>query len=87
MIDSLTANSDLWRRCTEALCVTCGIYGILPASHAVTFMLTEPRGEPFRSNHFSDLWKLADVNDLNRVFAVKSFHVLGFHSPEWMNKV
>ena len=87
MIDSLTANSGLWRRCTQALRRTCGIHGILPASHEITFTLTEPRGEPFRSNHFSDLWKLANVDDLNRVFAVKSFHVLRLSSPEKMNKV
>ena len=87
MIGSLTANSDLWRWCTKALRETCGICGILPASYEITFMLTEPRGEPFRSNHFSDLWKLANVDDLNRVFAVKSFHVLRLHSPKETNKV
>lgn len=87
MISSLTVNSDLWRRCTGALSGTCGIRGILPASHEIAFMFTEPRGEPFRSNHFSDLWKLASVDDLNRVFAVKSFHAHRLHSPEMMSKV
>lgn len=87
MIDSLRRDSDLWMQCTRALHSTCNIYGILPASHEITFTLTEPRGKPFLSNHFSDLQKLANVDDLNRVFAVKSFHVLRHHSPEKMNKV
>ena len=87
MIDSLKTNSDLWKKRVMALRSTCQRYGILPASYEITFTLTELRGEPFRSNHFSDLWKLASVDDPNRVFAVKSFHMLGHHSPETMNKV
>ena len=74
-------------QCIEALHETCGVYGVLPASLEITFKLTEPPGEPFRSNHFSDIWKLADVDHPSRLFAVKSFHVLRLHSPERMNKV
>lgn len=87
IIDSLPIVSDLRKRCIRALRKTSGIYGILPASHTVTFPLSKPGPRCFSSGGFTDIWKLEDETDRSRIFAVKSFRVCEQDPVENINKV
>ena len=53
---------------------TCCLYGIPPPSYDLNSTLSKPGQQPFASGGISDLWKLTDKKDSDRVFAVKSFH-------------
>ncbi|KAF9789522.1 kinase-like domain-containing protein [Thelephora terrestris] len=67
-INILTPESDIHERCVRALRKTCGVYGLLPDSHEVKFVLTA--GEhAVASGGFSDIWKATDED--GEVFAVK----------------
>ena len=87
IIDNLPTNSDLRMRCIRALRKTCGLHGVLPISHIVTFTLSQPRGRPYASGGFSDVWKLTDEEHPDRVFAVKSLRVHEQDPVDKVNKV
>jgi hypothetical protein len=87
IIDGLPTDSELRRRCIRALRKTCGLHGVLPTSHIVTFTLSRPRGRSFASGGFSDVWKLTDEEHHDRVFAVKSFRVYEQDPVDKINKV
>ncbi|KAF9644933.1 kinase-like protein [Thelephora ganbajun] len=71
IIDGLPTDSDLRKRCIRALSATCGLYGILPTSHIVTFTFTKFEQQPFASRKHYVVWRYANEN--HQVFAVKSF--------------
>ena len=50
-------------------------------------MLTKPGTRPFASGGFTDVWRIIDENDHNRVFAVKSFRVYEHDPVERIHKV
>ncbi|KAF9647956.1 kinase-like protein [Thelephora ganbajun] len=75
IVDSLPTNSDLWKWCIRELSGTCGVYRILPTSHAITFTLSRPGPRPFASGGRSDIWRLTDEDGRDQVFAVRSFRV------------
>jgi len=65
---------------------TCGLYGILPASYTITYLLSKPGPRAFASGGSSDIWKLTDKRNPNMSFAVKSLRVYGKDPIEEMNK-
>jgi hypothetical protein len=75
IIDSLPTDSELRRRCIRALRKTCGLHGVLPTSHTVTFTLSRSRRRPPFSGGFSDIWKVTDEEHHDRAYAVKSLRV------------
>jgi adenine specific DNA methylase Mod len=86
IIDNLRADPDLRKRCIRALRKTCGIYGILPTSHVVSFKFTKLQ-RLFASGRFSDVWRLTDETNQDQVFAVKSLRVYEVDPVERINKV
>ena len=87
IIDTLSSDLELQKRCIRALRKTCGLYGILPASYTVTSALTSPGQRAFASGGFSDVWRLTDENNHDLVFAVKSLRVYEQDPFEKINKV
>jgi len=86
IIDILQADPDLQKRCIRALRKTCGIYGVLPTSHTVRFKFTKPGQRPFASGGFSDVWRVSDERNRDRMFAVKSLRVYEVDPVEKINK-
>lgn len=89
IIDNLPIDSELRKRCLRALRKTCGLYGILPDSYTIPSNLTKPgpRQRPFASGGFSDVWKLPEERNQDRIFAVKSLRVYEQDPSEKINKV
>ena len=87
IIDSLPVDSNLRRRCIRALRKTCGLYGVLPTSHIVSFPLAKLGKHHFTSGASADVWKFASGESYDRVFAVKSFRVHEESSVEKIDKV
>ncbi|KAF9646900.1 kinase-like protein [Thelephora ganbajun] len=86
IIDSLSTNSDLRKRCIRELSRTCGAHGILPTSYAITFTLSKPGPRPFASGGSSDIWRLTDENACDRIFTVKSLRVYEQDPVDEINK-
>jgi len=88
IIDNLSIDSELQRRCVRALRKTCGLYGILPTSCEITFTPTKPPGQrAFASGGFADVWRVTDEKNTDLVFAVKSLRVYEQDPVEMINKV
>ena len=87
IIDSLPSDLDLRKRCIRALRKTCGLNGILPTSHVISFTLCQPSQRAFASGGYSDIWRLADKRNPDLVFAVKSLRVYEQDYSETINKV
>ncbi|KAF9646888.1 kinase-like protein [Thelephora ganbajun] len=86
IIDGLLAESELQKRCIRALRKTCGLYGILPTSYAVTCTLSKPGKRPLASGGFADVWKFLDEDNHDHVFAVKSLRVCERDDTNEINK-
>ncbi|KAF9789530.1 kinase-like domain-containing protein [Thelephora terrestris] len=67
-IGIISSGSDIHGRCVRALSRACKIYGLLPASHEVTSLLTTSQ-YAIASGRFSDIWKATNAN--GEVFALK----------------
>ena len=87
IIDNLSSGSELQKRCIRALRKTCGLYGILPASYTVTSVLIKLGKYPFTNGGFADVWRLADEENHELVFAGKSLRVYERDPFEKINKV
>ena len=87
IIDTLPVDSALRRRCLRALRKTCGIYGVLPTSYTITNPLSEPGQRAFSRGGFSAVWRLADKEDPQQIFAVKSLFVCDNDPLEKIRKV
>lgn len=85
IVDRLSTDLDLRRRCIRALSGTCGLYGILPTSHVFAGKLSKPGQQPFASSITFDVWKLTD--EKHRVFAVKSLRVCDGDLVEMVKEV
>ncbi|KAF9646872.1 kinase-like protein [Thelephora ganbajun] len=86
IIEDLPTKSELRKRCIRALRKTCGLYGVLPTSYAVTCTLSKPGPLCFASGAFSDVWRLTDEDHCDRVFAVKSLRVYELDDTNEINK-
>jgi hypothetical protein len=87
IIDSLPVDSNLRRRCIRALRKTCGLHGVLPTSHIVSFPLHKLGKQHFTSGGSADVWKFAGGEKYDQVFAVKSFRMHEENSVEKIDKV
>ena len=85
IIDALTRDPDLQRRCIRALRKTCGIYGILPASYAFAPPLTRSGTLAIGTGGFADVWKYTDPE--NKAYAVKALRVYEKDPVTKINKV
>ena len=86
IIDGRLVDPGLRRRCLRALRKTCGLYGILPDSHTVTYPLSKPGPRAVASGGFGDVWRLVDeTSDI--AYAVKSLRVYEQDPVEKINKV
>ena len=77
----------LGKRCVRALRKTCGLHGLLPTSHIISFGSSRPGPLPFASGSSSDTWRFVDNEDQDRVFAVKSFRVYTTDDIESVTRV
>ena len=84
--ESLPIGSDLRKRCIRALRKTCGVYGILPTSYIFARTLEHPGRRPFGQGGFCDVYKLADANEPDLIFAVRAIRVSD-QDLEKINKV
>ena len=73
ILDTLSPESDIYKRCLRALRKVCGIYGLLPTSHHMPSGLTTVNKRPFASGGFADVWKARSRD--NRTFAVKCIRI------------
>jgi len=87
IIDGLSIDSDLRKRCIRALSGTCGLYGIFPTSHVFPFKLSKPGRRPFASGRFTDVWRLVDEENRDRVFAIVEPRVYEVDSIEKINEI
>ena len=85
IIDTLSPESDIRKRCLRALRKTCGIYGILPASHLMPPGLSTVGKRAFASGGFADVWKA--MNTDNQTFAVKRIRIYEVDNLGEMTKV
>ena len=73
LIDTLESGSEIYHKSLRALRRTCGIYGLLPASHLISerlsLVITGQMKRPFASGGYSDVWKAR--NDGGQIFAIK----------------
>ena len=75
------------KRCIRALRKTCGLYGIVPTSHVISFTLRKPGRRSFGHGGFSEIWRVRDEGNPDLVFAVKSLTVYEQDPLEKINKV
>ncbi|KAF9789395.1 kinase-like domain-containing protein [Thelephora terrestris] len=83
---SLPAGSDIQRRCLRALRKTCGIYGILPDSYAITFSLCRLGERAFASGGYADVYRVASEQNAEELFAVKKLRLTEQHDIEKFTK-
>ena len=87
VLDTLSPELDIHKRCLRALRKACGIYGLLPASYRVPFGLTTVtvNKRPVASSGFADVW-MARSRD-NQTFAVKHIRIYEVDNLDDMTKV
>jgi len=85
ILDTLSPELGIYKRCLRALGEVCGIYGLLPASHFLPPGLTTVHKRPFASGSFADLWKARSMD--NQVFAVKRIRIYEVDNLSDVNKV
>ena len=69
ILDTLSPELDIYRRCLGALRNVCGIYRLLPTSHRIPPGLTTEGKRPVTSGSYADVWKARSRD--NQIFAVK----------------
>lgn len=85
ILDTLSPELDIYKRCLRALRKACGIYGLLPASHFLPPGLTTVNKRPYASGGFADVWKARSRD--NQAFAVKCLRIYEVDNLVEMNKV
>jgi len=85
ILDTLSPELDIYKRCLRALRKTCGIYGLLPASHFLSPEFIVVNKRPFASGGFAEVWKVRSRD--NQTFAVKRLKIHEVDSLADMNKV
>ena len=85
ILDTLSSNSDIYKRCLRALRKACGIYGLLPVSHLLPPGLTTVSKRAFASGGFGDVWKARSRD--NHLFAVKRIRIYEVDNLEDVTKV